>query len=69
MRRFLFLALGMGMLLPTSATAKDVYLILLHGNSGVEKIEMKNMVKCQEQGEAFKKGRGGGKKSFICLEI
>jgi len=69
MKRFLILSLTAGFFSPIAANAKSVYLILLHGSSGVEKIEISDMTKCQEQGEAFKGAKNKtGKKSFICIE-
>ena len=53
MRRFLFLALGLGVLLPTTAKADSVWLILgvdKDNKFSFEKIEMKDMNQCKEQG-------------------
>ena len=52
MRRFLFLALGMGLLLPTAANAESVWLLITesqHGDAMV-KIEMEDLKQCEKMG-------------------
>ena len=71
MRRFLFLALGMGLLLPTAVNANSYWLIInrLGTGGGIEKIETKDMNQCLEQGEIAKKEKLGGYAiHFLCLQ-
>ncbi len=70
MTLFLFFVLSLGLFSPVDANAENIYLILLHGRSGVEKIEMSDMTQCQEKGESFKSTKNKlGKKSFICIQV
>ena len=73
MSRFLFLALGMGMLLPTAAKAESAWLVLMYSHNGIsfEKIPMKNMDQCEKaaaEWKATKVGFATGKKGYACLE-
>ncbi len=65
----IYIALFFSLLFPVGGNAKSVYLILLHGKNGIDKIQMQDMAKCQEEGEAFKTAKTKEvKKSFICIE-
>ena len=71
MRRFLFFALGMGMLLPTAAIAESVWLILGVDKSDeflFDKIEMKDMSQCKEQGEIWRFSKMNNKTKYLCLK-
>ena len=51
--------------LPTAVNAESYWLILKEGGKGkaLEKIEMKSMEQCEEQGEIFKAGYS----NYTCL--
>ena len=71
MRRFLFLTLGLGVLLPTTAKAESVWLILgvdKDNKFSFEKIEMKDMNQCKEQGEIFRFSKMNKRTKYICLK-
>ena len=71
MRRFLFFALGMGMLLPTAAIAESVWLILGVDKSDeflFDKIEMKDMSQCKEQGEIWRFSKMNKRTKYTCLQ-
>ena len=80
MHRFLLIALGMGFLLPTAASAESFWLILSESSnthSALEKIEMGSMEQCIKEGSRFKQGvgyngsekgfPGKNKRQFICI--
>ena len=82
MNRFLLLALTAGLLSPIAANAESVWLVL-HANDAdtetFEKVEMKDMTQCLEQGKIYRTTRriNGDEssqgiktlhRSFICLE-
>tara|TARA_Y100001968_G_scaffold23658_1_gene18512 strand:+ start:388 stop:561 length:174 start_codon:yes stop_codon:yes gene_type:complete len=51
MKRFLLLALTAGLISPIAAKADRYWLILdATGARGIEKIEMKSLAQCEEQG-------------------
>ena len=72
MRRFLFLALGMGMLLPTAANAESYWLVMSAASStsaSLEKIEMESMSQCEEQGNIFRKATHMKRNmEFVCIK-
>ena len=51
MKRFLLIALNVGLLSSFQAKAESYWLILQNSNYGIGKIEMKNVGQCKEQGE------------------
>tara|TARA_B100000700_G_C15037626_1_gene853567 strand:- start:339 stop:593 length:255 start_codon:yes stop_codon:yes gene_type:complete len=56
MNRFLLIALTAGLLSPIAAKAESIWLVLGWAGSyqmALEKIEMKNMSQCKEQGELW----------------
>ncbi len=57
MRHFLFISLFGVLLIPTFAKAESYWLILSswggNGGKALEKIQMKNMDQCEEQGKKF----------------
>ena len=70
MNNFLPIALITILLSPATVKAKSVYLILLQGRSGVDKLEMIDMNRCKKEGEAFKTDKTiSAKKSFLCIEV
>ena len=73
MRRFLLLALGMGFLLPTAASAERVWMILTierlqvqRAMSAMEKVEMTSMDECLSQGKAWRESYEGVR-NFWCI--
>ena len=71
MRRFLSLAIGLGMLLPTAAKAESVWLILGVDEDNeftIDKIEMKDMTQCKEQGEIWRFSKMNKRTKYICLK-
>tara|TARA_B100000214_G_scaffold343536_1_gene292095 strand:+ start:490 stop:717 length:228 start_codon:yes stop_codon:yes gene_type:complete len=72
MLRFLFVALGIGMLLPTAVNAESYWLVLLYNSEGFgfEKIEMESMAQCQQEAARWKSTKIGfarGKKGYACI--
>ena len=76
MRRFLFLALGLGMMLPTAANAESYWLILKFVNdkgsgtsASLEKIEMTDMNQCNQQGKYWqsKKPNRFEALDYVCI--
>ena len=66
---FLPLLLLASFTLPTAVNAETVWLILAYGNSGVEKIEMKDLDHCIENEEAFKKGlKSPLARRYVCIK-
>ena len=64
---YLFLiSLTILLISPLNAIAESFWLILQNSNYGIEKIEMKNMDQCKEQGEAYSKSSGIPR--YLCLE-
>ena len=48
-----------------NAQAESFWLILQNSTYGIEKIEMKNMSQCEEQGKKYKKSSGIPR--YLCL--
>ena len=54
---------------PTAVNAESIWLVLYMGKSGLEKIEMRDLDQCKENGEAYKAMEAAGLfKNYICLE-
>ena len=54
--------------LPTAVNAETVWLVLMGGGErNLDKIEMKNMKKCEEQGKIFANLGGRSKYNYVCL--
>ena len=71
MRRFLSLALGLGMLLPTATKAESIWLILGVDEDNeftIDKIEMKDMTQCKEQGEIWRFSKMNKRTKDLCLK-
>jgi len=78
MQLFLFLALGLGVLLPTTVNAETNWLVLKlvlnkgleYGGIAVEKIEMESMAQCEEQGQYWrsKKPNRFEYLDYVCLK-
>ena len=69
MRRFLLIALGMSFLLPTTVNAESFWLILV-GPQSMEKILMKDMEQCLEEGEKIQerwKANLKSRKAYACV--
>ena len=49
----------------TSAQAESYWLILQNSTYGIEKIEMKNILQCDEQGKEYSKSSGIPR--YLCL--
>ena len=54
MKRFLLDALTAGLLSPIASNAESVWLVLYMGESGLEKIEIRDLAHCVKNGEAYK---------------
>ncbi len=65
MQRFLLIFLGAGFVSSLQANAESYWLILQNSNYGIEKIEMKNMDQCKEQGDRYLKSSGIPR--YLCL--
>ena len=65
MLRFLLISLSALFLSFIQAKAESYWLILQNSNYGIEKIEMKNMDQCKEQGEQYLKSSGIPR--YLCL--
>ena len=63
-RNLLFLSSAM-FLTAMNAKAESFWLILQNSTYGIEKIEMKNMLQCEEQGKQYKKNSGIPR--YLCL--
>ena len=63
-RNLLFLSTAM-FLTAMKAQAKSFWLILQNSTYGIEKIEMKNMSQCEEQGKQYTKSLGIPR--YLCL--
>ena len=48
-----------------NAQAESFWLILQNSTYGIEKIEMKNMSQCEEQGKQYTKSSGNTR--YLCL--
>ena len=67
MKHLLLAPFLLGFISPVNA--ETVWLILAYGNSGVEKIEMKDLDHCIENGEAFKKGlKSPLARRYVCIK-
>ena len=64
MRRFLFLVLGLGMVLPTAANAESYWLVIIYRESGLEKIEMPSMAECEIQAAVYMSSKRFSSDSF-----
>ena len=74
MNRFLLLALTAGLISPIAANAETYWLILVAGQN-LQKVEMKTMDHCKEQGEKWRKDKSEGinrsgpvGRFFYCIE-
>tara|TARA_B100000965_G_C19017708_1_gene509607 strand:+ start:320 stop:526 length:207 start_codon:yes stop_codon:yes gene_type:complete len=65
MKRYLFLFSSALFLSALSAKAESFWLIIQNSQYGIEKIEMKNMSQCEEQGKAY--SRSSGIPRYLCL--
>tara|TARA_B100001250_G_C19340113_1_gene588648 strand:- start:268 stop:474 length:207 start_codon:yes stop_codon:yes gene_type:complete len=65
MQPYFLIALNVALLSSIQANAESYWLILQNSNYGIEKIEMRNMDQCQEQGEQYSKGSGIPR--YLCL--
>ena len=65
MKRFLTPLLA-ALALPTAVYAESYWLVLSKYENAIEKIEMKSMEQCEEQGEKWE-GAMWYKEDFICL--
>ena len=63
-RNLLFFCLPM-FLTSMNAQAESFWLILQNSTYGIEKIEMKNMSQCEEQGKRYTKSTGIPR--YLCL--
>ncbi len=78
MRHFLFLALGMAILLPSAANAESYWLVLkgvltkgsAYGGITFEKIEMESMGQCEQQGQYWqsKKPNRFEYLDYVCIK-
>jgi hypothetical protein len=68
MKHLLLAPFLLGFISPISA--ESVWLIIHTGNSGVEKIEMKDLDQCiEESGEAFKKNlKTAFQRKYVCIK-
>jgi len=60
MKRFLLDALTAGLLSPIASNAESVWLVLYMGESGLEKIEMRDLDQCIKNGEVYKDMKAAG---------
>ena len=74
MKRFLLLALTSGLLSPIAAKAETYWLILVAGQN-LQKVEMKSIDHCKEQGAKWRKDKSEGinragpvGRFFYCIE-
>ena len=65
MKRFLTPLLA-ALALPTAIHAESYWLVLSKYENSIEKIEMKSMEQCEEQGEKWEGGMWN-KEDYICL--
>ncbi len=66
MKTFFMVALTTSLFSPLAVMAQSFWLILQNSSYGIEKIEMKNMDQCQEQGKKYSKSSGIPR--YLCLE-
>ena len=59
MKKLLLIALSAGLLSPIAAKAETYWLILVAGQN-LQKVEMKSMDHCKEQGEKWRKDKSEG---------
>ena len=67
----LLLPLLAALALPTAVNAESYWLLISAGNvnsHALEKIEMKSMEQCKEQGEIYKKAGIKRAVSYLCLK-
>ena len=60
MKHFLLDALTAGLLSPIASNVESVWLVLYMGESGLEKIEMRDLDQCLKNGEAYKDMKAAG---------
>tara|TARA_Y100001968_G_scaffold66408_1_gene57246 strand:+ start:1933 stop:2139 length:207 start_codon:yes stop_codon:yes gene_type:complete len=65
MKRYFFIFSSALFLTTLNAQAESFWLILQNSTYGIEKIEMKNMSQCKEQGEEYSKSSGIPR--YLCL--
>ena len=65
MKRYLLFFISALFLTAMNAKAESFWLILQNSNYGIEKIEMKSMEQCKEQGEKYEKSSGIPR--YLCL--
>ena len=65
MKRNLLLLSSAMLLTGMNAQAESFWLILQNSTYGIEKIEMKNMSQCEEQGKQYTKSSGIPR--YLCL--
>ncbi len=65
MRHYLLFFTSALFLAAMSAQAESIWLVLQNSTYGIEKIEMKNMSQCEEQGKEYKKSSGIPR--YLCL--
>ena len=65
MKKFLIPLLA-ALALPTAVYAESYWLVLSKYENAIEKIEMKSMEQCEEQGEKWE-GAMWNKEDYICL--
>ncbi len=65
MKRFLLIALSAFLITSIHVKAESYWLILQNSNYGIEKIEVKNLDQCKEQGEKYLKSSGIPR--YLCL--
>ncbi len=65
MKRYLLFFTSALFFTAMNAQAESFWLILQNSTYGIEKIEMKNMSQCKEQGKEYKKSSGIPR--YLCL--
>ena len=71
MCRLLFLAIGLGMLLPTASNAESYWLIMSAGDADkidMEKVQMEDLGQCKEQGQIFKSLKTARVMKYVCIK-
>ena len=69
MKRFLLDALTAGLLSPIASNVESVWLVLYIVDSGLEKIEMRDLDQCIKNGEAYKDLKAAWLfKNYVCFE-
>tara|TARA_A100001011_G_scaffold290845_1_gene302361 strand:- start:47 stop:256 length:210 start_codon:yes stop_codon:yes gene_type:complete len=64
----LLLPLLAALALPAAVNAESVWLVIAYGNVGMEKIEMKDLDQCIEQGEKLKQKQKLLRHQYFCIE-